>query len=279
MLFQREVCRLLDEDPELGVSVPVNERPVAARVCEARVVTVAHGTWRPPAHDNEPSGHLGFLVLGGVIARRVMTASRTSCELLGEGDLVRPWGRAYGLPAPSETVTWTVLVEAELAILDARLAERMRRWPQITEVLLDRCMARNDALARQLAILSAHPVERRLLLVLWHLAQRWGRVSPDGVRVPLPLTHGLLAEMIGVRRPSLSTAVGHLVDEGRLARPQGRGGWLLIDSPPADDSDLAELTGARGGESERGAGVARPAPTRRFNPLVRSVDTPQASGR
>jgi hypothetical protein len=172
-----------------------------------------------------------------------------------------------------------VLAEAELALLDARLTERMRRWPQITEVLLDRCMARNDALARQLAILSAHPVERRLLLVLWHLAQRWGRVSPDGVRVPLPLTHGLLAEMIGVRRPSLSTAVGHLVDEGRLARPQGRGGWLLIDSPPADESDLAALTGVRGAEPERGAGAARPAPTRRFNPLVRSVDTPQTSGR
>jgi CRP-like cAMP-binding protein len=268
MLFQREVCRLLDEDPELGVSVPANERAFAARVCEARVVTVAHGPWRPPAHEHERSGHLGFLVLSGVVARRVMTAARASCELLGEGDLLRPWGRAYGLPSSSETVTWSVLAEAQLAMLDGRLAERMRRWPQISEVLLDRCMARNDGLARQLAILSAHPVERRLLLLLWHLAQRWGRVSRDGVRLPLPLTHGLLAEMIGVRRPSLSTAVGHLVEDGRLARPQGRGGWLLIGSPPADESDLAELT------SDRGAAVARPVRSHRFNTLVGSADTP-----
>jgi CRP-like cAMP-binding protein len=274
MLFQREVCRLLDEDPELGIGVPVAERALAARVCEARVITVAHGPWRPPPHASERSGHLGFLVLGGVVARRVMTASRPSCELLGEGDLIRPWGRAYGLPSSSETVTWSVLAEAELASLDARLAERMRRWPQITEMLLERCMTRNDALARQLAILSAHPVERRLLLLLWHLAQRWGRVSTDGVRLPLPLTHGLLAEMIGVRRPSLSTAVGHLVDEDRLARPQGRSGWLLIGSPPADESDLADWTGDRVADPERGEGVPRAAPSRRFSSLVRSVDTP-----
>jgi CRP-like cAMP-binding protein len=274
MLFQREVCRLLDEDPELGISVPVAERALAARVCEARVVTVAHGPWRPPAHGHDGSGHLGFLVLDGVVARRVMTASRASCELLGEGDLLRPWGRAYGLPSSSETVTWSVLADAELAMLDARLAERMHRWPQINEVLLERCMARNDALARQLAILSAHPVERRLLLLLWHLGQRWGRVSTDGVRLPLPLTHGLLAEMIGVRRPSLSTAVGHLVDEGRLARPQGRSGWLLIGSPPSDESDLAEWTSDRVAEPERSEEAARPARSHRFSPLVRSMDTP-----
>jgi hypothetical protein len=203
-----------------------------------------------------------------------MTASRASCELLGEGDLLRPWGRAYGLPSSSETVTWSVLADAELAMLDARLAERMHRWPQINEVLLERCMARNDALARQLAILSAHPVERRLLLLLWHLGQRWGRVSTDGVRLPLPLTHGLLAEMIGVRRPSLSTAVGHLVDEGRLARPQGRSGWLLIGSPPSDESDLAEWTSDRVAEPERSEEAARPARSHRFSPLVRSMDTP-----
>jgi hypothetical protein len=275
MLFQREVCRLLDEDPELGLGVPPNERALATRVCEARVATAPHGPWRLPGQERQRHDHLGFLVLGGVVARRVMTASRPSCELLGEGDLIRPWGRGYGLGPSSETVTWSVLADAELAVLDARLTERLRRWPQIGEVLLDRCAARADALARQLAILSAHPVERRLLLMLWHLAQRWGRVSPDGVRLPLQLTHGLLAEMIGVRRPSLSTAVGHLVEEGRLARPQGRGGWLLVGSPPADENDLAELTGARSAErAPSGGGVARPAPSRRFSTLVRSVDTP-----
>jgi CRP/FNR family cyclic AMP-dependent transcriptional regulator len=273
MLFQREVCRLLEEDPELAAGVPVNERSLATRVCEARVVTLPAGAWRPHQHEHR-NGSIGFLVLSGVLARRLIADSRPACELLGEGDLLRPWGRAHGEPPEGETITWTVLAETELAVLDARLAERMRRWPHLTEVLLERCATRADTLARHLAILSAHPVERRLLLVLWHLAQRWGRVSPGGVRVPLPLTHGLLAEMIGVRRPSLSTAVGHLVDDGLLARPQGRSGWLLRGAPPGQDGDLDDPGEDGAVAYPQNEGVGAPARTHRFNSLVRSADSP-----
>ena len=240
MLFQREACRLLAEDPELGAAIPADEQAVANRLAETRLIALPTGTWHPPR--DHARGDLGFLILDGVIARRVSGSSRASCELLGDGDLVRPWSRAHGVPPDDERVTWTVIAEAELAVLDARFAERMRRWPQVTEVLLERSLVRADALANQLAILSAHPVERRLVLLLWHLAERWGRVCPEGVRLPLSLTHGLLAEMIGVRRPSLSTAVGQLVDDGRLARPEGRRGWLLVGRPPADEGGIAELT-------------------------------------
>lgn len=241
-MFQRDISRLLEDDPELGVAIPPLERGLAARVLEARVLTLPSGTWHAPRAAE--SGHLGFLILDGVLARRVSGAARATCELLGEGDLLRPWTQTHGIAPPDESIVWTVVADAQLAVLDARIAERMRRWPQIAEVLIERCMARSNALANQLAILSAHPVERRLVLLLWHLGQRWGRVCPEGVSLPLSLTHGLLAEMIGVRRPSLSTAVAHLVDEGRLERPDGSRGWLLLGPPPADDADIVELTGA-----------------------------------
>ena len=241
-MFERDTCRLLVEDPELGVSVPGDERALAQRLSEVRVTKLAAGLWRTAPQQAE-AGHLGLLVLRGVVARRVMGGARASCELLGEGDLLRPWAVGHGLAAVDESVTWTVIADCELAVLDARFAERMRRWPQVTAALLDRALMRANALSSQLAILSAHPVERRLVLLLWHLAQRWGRVCPGGVRLPLPLTHGQLAEMAGVRRPSLSTAVGHLVDEGRIARPEGGRGWLLLGPPPAEDADIFELTG------------------------------------
>jgi CRP/FNR family cyclic AMP-dependent transcriptional regulator len=273
MLFQREVCRLLDEDPELATGVPVAERQIAGRVCEARVLTLPAGPWHPNHHERR-NGDIGFLVLGGVLARRLIADSRPACELLGEGDLIRPWGRAHGEAPEGETITWSVITETELAVLDARLADRMRRWPRIGEALIERCATRADTLARHLAILSAHPVERRLLLVLWHLAQRWGRVSPGGVRIPLPLTHGLLAEMIGVRRPSLSTAVGHLVDDGLLERPQGRGGWLLTGAAPGPDAELGEL-GEDAIPAYASHGTASGAPrSHRFSQLVRSVESP-----
>ena len=50
-------------------------------------------------------------------------------------------------------------------------------------------------------------VDRRLLALFWHLAERWGRVTGDGVLVPLTLSHRMLSQLVGARRPTVSTAL------------------------------------------------------------------------
>ena len=55
-------------------------------------------------------------------------------------------------------------------------------------------------------------VERRLKALFWHLAERWGRVSGDGVIVPLALTHRILGQLVGARRPTVSTALSELAE-------------------------------------------------------------------
>jgi hypothetical protein len=88
-------------------------------------------------------------------------------------------------------------------------------------------------------------VEDRLLGVLWLLAERWGRVGGDGVRLPLPLTHRTLAQLVGAQRPSVTSGIGALEDGGRLARLEG-GGWLLRGAPPIAATGPAETQdGAR----------------------------------
>jgi hypothetical protein len=69
-----------------------------------------------------------------------------------------------------------------------------------------------------MAITHYPRIDRRLLLLLWHLADRWGRVTPDGVRIPMRLTHTLLADLVAARRPSVTTAFAQLEDEGHLSR-------------------------------------------------------------
>jgi CRP-like cAMP-binding protein len=54
----------------------------------------------------------------------------------------------------------------------------------------------------------------RLTLLLWHLAGRFGRVEPGGIRVPLPLTHRLLGRLVGAERPSVSHALARLHTAG-----------------------------------------------------------------
>jgi hypothetical protein len=81
-------------------------------------------------------------------------------------------------------------------------------------------------LALNLAISNQGRIEDRLLLLFWHLAQRWGRVSPGGVRLNLPLTHQTLAKLVGAQRPTVTVALGVLRERGLLFRGEERS-WLL----------------------------------------------------
>jgi CRP-like cAMP-binding protein len=67
-----------------------------------------------------------------------------------------------------------------------------------------------------------------LALLLWHLAARWGKVEPGGIRLTLPLTHQLLGRLIGAERPSVSHALARLSEAGLIT---GQGGeWHIHGS-------------------------------------------------
>jgi hypothetical protein len=80
-------------------------------------------------------------------------------------------------------------------------------------------------MAVQRAIAAQPRLEVRLLLVLWHLAARWGRVEPGGVRLPLPLTHILLGRLVAAERPSVTHALKRLAVAGWING--GEDGWHL----------------------------------------------------
>ena len=66
---------------------------------------------------------------------------------------------------------------------------------------------------------------------LLQLARVHGRVGPGGVRLDLPLTHELLAEMVGSRRETVTFALADLQKEGFVAR-EGR--TYVVRISPAD---------------------------------------------
>ena len=47
--------------------------------------------------------------------------------------------------------------------------------------MLERALRRTHRMAVHQALLQLSPVETRLLVLFWHLAERWGRVTPEGV--------------------------------------------------------------------------------------------------
>ena len=66
---------------------------------------------------------------------------------------------------------------------------------------------------QRLAALAFQPVPARLAGVVIELADHFGKVTPEGVRIDVRLTHGALAEMTGTTRETLTKVSGWLRSE------------------------------------------------------------------
>jgi CRP-like cAMP-binding protein len=223
----RTTVAVLDADPDLATSIPDAELPAARRRSLAVVIEVEPPTWDPgPLITRELEGWLGLFVVDGLLLRCVNVGKRTACELFGPGDIFRPWdadGEYEPLPI---TVSWRILKPTRLAVLDDAFALRMARWPSVISRILGRFGRRARHLALLQAVTHLPRAYARLLMLFWLLAERWGRVSPDGVRIRLPLTHEVLAMLVGAHRPTVTIALQKL-DAADLLHRERRDTWLL----------------------------------------------------
>ena len=226
-----DTVRLLEADPDLGGLLTGTRRQEAERELVVRVHRLGVGVWDVSRLEGAGADHVGLLLLDGVIAREVIVADHVSAELLGPGDLVRPWQDSTKADLLPVDVLWSILSPSSFAVLDRRFAGELARWPEVTAALFERLSERSLRLGTTQAISQLTRVDRRLKALLWHLAERWGRVSGDGVVVPLALTHRILGQLVGARRPTVSTALGELAERGELVR-RVDGSWVLRGSPP-----------------------------------------------
>jgi CRP/FNR family transcriptional regulator, cyclic AMP receptor protein len=248
-------CELLIEDPDLGEFLSEERRQAAIRACVAREVDVPSGPWSVEISPSMERFGIGLLVLDGLLLRRVSVAGRIGAELLGPGDLVRPWQREDVGTTMPRAGGWRVVSQCRLAVLDAEFAIRIASFPEITAALFGRAVRRSRHIAVNMAIVHHPRVWVRLHMLFWELADRWGRVGPDGIHVPVRLTHAMLADLVAARRPSVTKALGELAANG-LVRWTGSD-WLLTGDPPdeldvEDESDLemTEVEVADGGFGE-----------------------------
>jgi hypothetical protein len=217
-------------DPELGLRIPADEIERAREELVASELNLPGGHWDVPRGEGA-RGRLGYLILEGLLARDMTLAGRTATELLGEGDLVQPWvaHREDGLVR--YRVQWHVLMPVRLALLDDGFGRSLARWPQVMSTLLERAVRRTHRMSIHEALLQLSPVETRLLVLFWHLAERWGHVTPSGIALRLRLPHALLGQLVGCRRASVTTALQHIYASGELLR-RADGTWLLRGDPP-----------------------------------------------
>ena len=218
---------LLDADSELAEELDLRERPTARQHLTARVLHADSGDCALEPWLGVVGHGPGLLILEGLIAIDTRITDRTITQLLGSGDLLQPPSRHLD-DLIEHTESWRALSPCRFALLDGEFAERMRPWPAIAHALLRRTESRAEDLGVLRAISCEPRLEVRLVLLLWHLAARWGRVAHGGIHLTLPLTHRLLGQLVAAERPSISHALGRLAEAGLVK--SAAGDWLLCGS-------------------------------------------------
>jgi len=163
--------------------------------------------------------------------------------VLMAGDVFGEWALAELSPT-----AWAEVAGPEVRALTSSrvLAIPIRTMEELLESdrhvrlwLLERLVARLRRTEALLASILSGSVAERVEAVLFALAPVGAGGEPAGpIRLGLPLTQGLLAEMTGSTRESVNRAIKALVSEGQIAR-SGRTYTLFPEAASANRSSPA----------------------------------------
>jgi hypothetical protein len=257
----RSQVHLLELEPDLAAFLTDEERDVV-RTLPVPVQAIPTG----PLDVDElllETDAFAALILDGMVVRALAVGTRSALTLLGPGDLLTLTGtsRTELLSARHEA-----RADTEVALLGDHVLVAARRFPRLMAGWGVRMGEQHDRLSAQLVICQMPRVEDRIVALMWLLAESWGRVTGSGTALPVMLTHDTIGELVGARRPTVTLALAHLGEEGRLIR-QDRG-WLLLEPAEA-------LTGATWPNGNAGAGLIFPEPSgweSRVAPLPANID-------
>jgi CRP/FNR family transcriptional regulator len=110
------------------------------------------------------------------------------------------------------------ILDSRLTMLPARIVTRLLELPALADALLrevaDALRRKQDSIANLGDVRHVERIRRKLV----QLARDYGRVTGDGVRLDLPLTHALLGEMVGSERETVTRGIDQLETAGFLSR-------------------------------------------------------------
>ena len=182
----------------------------------ARFVLAACPSVDLPAGSEQRRGDLPaatlFVVEVGavlVVSERPGAARRMVVALAAPGSVLVP---------PTDDERFAALADARLTALTPEAHRALLLEPPtaaaIANALIEAVYDRQGSLAN----FGRFPHVERVRAKLLDLACSHGKVAEGGVYIDLPLTHDLLAEMIGSARETVTLALRELTDSGFISR-------------------------------------------------------------
>jgi CRP/FNR family transcriptional regulator, cyclic AMP receptor protein len=128
-------------------------------------------------------------------------------------------GAAFGLPGALDEQPYDAYAEAftdcTVRMLPTdQLEALVATHPRVALNLMRSLAGRLREVEDQVERLAFLPVSARLAAKLLELMDRYGRVTPQGIRIDERFTHLQLAEMIGTSRETLTKVINELRDSG-----------------------------------------------------------------
>ena len=175
----------------------------------------------------EDTGKYMYVIREGrVKVSRILPNGRETILTFHEsGDYFGEMALIDGGTAPA---TVTAVVATTILFIDERdfssLLDNTRVNGAVLKMLCTRC---REAWA-QISVLAFHHADARIRAVLYHLCQKHGVRTAQGVKIDLQITHRELAEMAGISRETATRVLGQLQNEGVLVSQKGR--FLISDA-------------------------------------------------
>jgi CRP-like cAMP-binding protein len=219
----RGVARFLD-----GMSAP--DREQAESVLSACPTVEMDGDG--PCLRSVVAEALLLIVEGFVVLRATERGGRRSvvtCEA-APGSIVLP---------PSNDEVLVALGRSRLVVIDRVARRRLLRIPAVAERIVEQlALALGQKQEATANFAPTHHVER-VRRKLLQLGRSHGHVVRDGIRIDFPVSHALLAEMIGSSRETVTRAVDELQRDGFVAR---RGSTYRLLVSPESMGDGTQLS-------------------------------------
>ena len=165
----------------------------------------------------------GIVVL---VAERSSSRRPVVLTIAGPGGLIAQ-------PAPNERIV--AVTNAALALVSDAACEELLALPTFTHFLVEDLVAVVRERQQSLANATGGTHTDRLREKLFQLARDYGTVGPHGVQIELPLTHELLAQMVGSARETVTCSLARLRHQGLLERTE-RGYRLKIEAEALETS-------------------------------------------
>ena len=200
-------------------SIPASETDrVEALLALCPTVEIAAGeVYFSNSFDSAP---LLVVEQGFVVVRASFEQSSRSivtCEA-GSGRIILP---------PAEEEMLSGLVESRLTELSPFVTHELMALPGAAQTLVEQLTASLGEKQENLSNFASARHSVRVRRKLLQLARSYGRVARDGVRIDFPISHSLLAEMVGSSRETVTRALDELQRSGFVAR-SGHSYRLLV---------------------------------------------------